>query len=52
MSFLLSFYFIYLFIFFREWWGGAEGEGERESHADSELSLETNVGLHITILRA
>ena len=32
--------------------GGAEGEEERESQADSPLSVEPNVGLDLTTLRS
>jgi len=37
-----------------EWRGGAEGEevGERESQADSPLSMESDVGLNITTPRS
>ena len=32
--------------------GGAKGEGERESQADSELSVEPEAGLSLTTLRS
>ena len=35
-----------------EGWGGAKGEGEEESQADSELNIEPNVGLNLTTLRS
>ena len=33
-------------------WGGAEGEGERESQADSPLSMELKSGLDPKTLRS
>ena len=32
--------------------GGAEGEGERESQADSPLSMEPDMGLDLTTLKS
>ena len=35
-----------------EWWGGAEGDRERESQADSVLNIELMGGLDLKTLRS
>jgi len=49
-NFPLFLFFLRFIYFFGG--GGVEGEGERESGADSMLSVEPNVGLDLTTLRS